>query len=350
MNSQLSALRDYPEIGEIRQNKATKQWVIFAPARGKRPKDFQQSERKRSELPDFDAACPFCPGNEHMLSAIISESGRSEPDRWQTRVVPNKFPALRPNLQTDRYTKDIYLAMPGYGRHEVIIETPYHNRPVARLSIEEIDAVIETYHRRYVEVMAEQDNLLTVVFRNHGARAGTSLIHPHSQLVVTGIVPRHIRWREEEALRYFDEWGTCVYCDILAFEQQDRRRVIFENESFLAFVPFAAEVPFEIWLMPKLHRADFGSISDEEKADLAVILRQSLVPLYEGLNDPDYNYVINTSARYRADEPQLHWFLQIRPRLTTPAGFEIGSGIRINPSLPEADADYLKEQSHRLKK
>ena len=123
---------------------------------------------------------------------------------------------------------------------------------------------------------------------------------------------------------------------------KDQRRVIVENDYFIAFIPFAAQVPFEIWIMPKKHRANFGNISDAEKTDLAPALRYCLARLHGKLGDPDYNYVINTSARYRADEPQLHWYLQILPRLTTRAGFEIGSGININPSVPEKDIDFLR--------
>ncbi len=187
---------------------------------------------------------------------------------------------------------------------------------------------------------------MIIIFRNHGARAGASLIHPHSQLIVTSFVPHHIRWREEEAQRYFDEWGRCVFCDTLDFERREQRRVVLDNKTFLAFVPFAAEVPFEICIMPKKHQADFGDITDEEKADLAYVLREVLGKLHQKLNDPDYNYIINTSARYRAGEPQLHWYLQIRPRLTTRAGFEIGSGISINPSIPEDDAEFLRQSEN----
>jgi UDPglucose--hexose-1-phosphate uridylyltransferase len=147
--------------------------------------------------------------------------------------------------------------------------------------------------------------MMILVFRNRGAQAGTSLIHPHSQAIATGMVP--------------------------------------ENPSFLAFVPYAAEVPFEIWILPKQHQASFGQISDESKLDLAVSLRDILGRLHLRLKNPDYNYIIVTSPQYKADEPQLHWYLQIRPRLTTRAGFEIGSGISINPSLPEADADFLNK-------
>jgi UDPglucose--hexose-1-phosphate uridylyltransferase len=328
---------------EIRQNKATKQWVIYAPARGKRPKDFQR-KIERDQLPALDRECPFCPGNEAMLPGIIVELPDPESDGWQTRVIPNKYPALTTDGDGTRYTEGIYLAMPGYGRHEVIIESPRHNQSIAQMSAEKVGVVIETYHQRYVEIMKQHGNMMAIIFRNHGLRAGTSLSHPHSQLVVTGIVPRYIRWREEEAQRYFDEQGRCVFCDIMEFEACDGQRVILENASFLAFVPFAAEVPFEIWIMPRRHRADFGAISDAEKADLALALREVLARLYTKLGDPDYNYVINTAAQYKADEPQLHWYLQIQPRLTTQAGFEIGSGMRINPSIPEENADFLTRQ------
>lgn len=331
-------------MNEIRQNKATKQWVIYATARGKRPHDFQRESGEKKQLPDIDKECPFCPGNEEMLPSIIMEMPGQKSGKWQTRVVPNKFPALTPEGDITRFSEGIYVSMQGYGRHEVIIESPRHNQQITQMSPEEVSIIIETYHRRYVELMKEHKNMMVLIFRNHGLQAGTSLIHPHSQVIVTGMVPNHIRWREEEAQRYFDEWGRCVYCDILEFEMQDQRRVILENESYLAFIPFAAEVPFEIWIIPKKHQASFGQISDQSKSDLATALRDILAKLHRKLNDPDYNYIINTSSQYRANEPQLHWYLQIRPRLTTQAGFEIGSGISINPSLPEEDGNFLKKE------
>lgn len=267
--------------------------------------------------------------------------GRGSRSGWQTRVIPNKFPALLPQGSERREERGIYLAMAGYGRHEVIIESPTHSQQPASMSVGEIGVVLETYHRRYVDLMREHRNMLAMIFRNHGERAGTSLVHPHSQLIVTGIVPGHIRAREDVAQRHFDRWGRCVYCEILEFELRERTRIVLENPSFVGFVPFAAGVPFETWVLPRRHAADFGSISDPEKEDLASALQSLLQRLCDRLGDPDYNYVIVSSARYRAGEPQLHRYLQIRPRLTTWAGFEIGSGIPINPSVPEADAAFL---------
>ncbi|WKZ18422.1 MAG: galactose-1-phosphate uridylyltransferase [Candidatus Jettenia sp. CY-1] len=328
---------------EIRQNKITKQWVIYAPARRKRPKDFEKPEHEKVHVPLYDKECPFCPGNDHMITSIITEIKEGE-DSWKIRVIPNKFPAVIPKNNIRRYNKGIYLAMKGYGHHEVVIETPYHNQEIAQMSLKEVELIIEVYHKRYRELIKKDENMMVIIFRNHGLRAGTSLIHPHSQIISTGMVPGYIRWREEMALHYFDEWGNCVYCDVLAYEMKDKRRVVYENDLFVAFVPFAAEVPFEILIMPKMHKANFGDISDNEKSSFALALKNILERLRRKLNDPDYNYTINTSVRYRAEEPQLHWHLLIRPRLTTRAGFEIGSGININPSIPEEDAKFLKHE------
>jgi len=326
---------------EIRQNKATKQWVIYAPGRKTRPKEFQRSSSVRSEIPERQESCPFCPGNEHMLPEIMMETP-GDPAPWQVRVVPNKFPAVTPEGDRNRVSEGIYIKMNGYGHHEVVIEHPLHNRQIGEMSVTEVERVVEAYHRRYVTLMQDDGTMMALIFRNHGTRAGTSLIHPHSQIITTGMVPHYIRWQEEGAQHYFDEWGRCVYCDILDYESGEEVRLVYENESFVAFVPFAADVPFEVWIMPRVHKADFGDISDEEKKDLAAGMSEVLGRLHQNLNDPDYNYIIMTSARYRSGEPQLHWYLQIRPRLTTTAGFEIGSGISINPSIPEDDAAFLR--------
>lgn len=328
--------------GQIRLNKLTREWVIYAPARRKRPQDFQKQNHKSQKSRHTTKKCPFCPNYEHELEPILLELPNPEGTNWQTRVVPNKFPALSPHANPHRYIQGIYLVMSGYGRHEVVIESPDHNQDLATMSLAEVEIVIETYHRRYIELMQAHDNMMAIIFRNHGVIAGASLKHPHSQIIVTGMVPQHRRWREEEAQRHYDDWGKCIYCDMLGFEIQEQIRIILENDAFVAFVPFAAEVPFEVWIMPKVHQADFGSVSEKEKKEFAWILREILVRLAQKLDDPDYNYVINTAARYKAEEPQVHWYCQIKPRLTTPAGFEIGSGISINPSIPELDAEFLR--------
>lgn len=328
--------------GEIRQDKATKEWVIYAPARGKRPSDFQRLTRPKRRRPEHVDTCPFCTGNEHMLPSIITEHAALNHGGWQTRVVPNLFPVLTPEGSVTRKVEGIYIAMQGFGYHEVIIDSPRHNQDIPKMKQAHVRALIDTYHARYTELSADERNQLILIFKNHGPRAGASIEHPHSQLVAAGIIPRRIRWRNLEAQRYYDEWGRCVYCDILEFEQQDSRRVVFESDSFLAFVPYAAEVPFEVWILPRRHHPSFGRITENEKTDLANALSTVLNRMARQLNYPDYNYVIYSSTRY-GNAPHLHWYLRIQPRLITRAGFELGSGMRINPSLPEVDAAFLKE-------
>lgn len=325
---------------EMRQNKATKLWVIYSLARRKRPRDFHALAEAASPLPEKDENCPFCTaGGEMEEGGAVSFRNAGG---GLVRAIPNKYPALFPEGTTRRKADGIHLSMDGFGYHEVIIETPRHDLQPSQMLKEEMELVVESYHRRYLEHMSDDRSMMAIIFRNHGYLAGASLLHAHSQLIVTAVVPTHIRWQEEEAQRYFDEWGRCVYCDILEHELKEGTRVVMENRHFAAFIPYAAEVPFETWIVPKTHRSDFGDISEEEKADFSEALRHVLARLYEKLKDPDYNYVLYSSARYRSGEPRLHWYLQIRPKLMTRAGFEIGSGMSINPSIPEEDAAFLR--------
>ena len=327
---------------QIRLNITTNNWVIYAPERGKRPKEHKIENISREELPEYDDSCPFCLGNEDMLEEISSELPAHNKE-WKTRIVPNKYPVIDKSGDSHRSRDGIYLQAEGYGIHEVIIETPRHDIDIPQMDDNDVLSIIETYHMRYVHHMQNQRNLMCILFRNHGAKAGTSLIHPHSQMIVTGVVPQDIRMRETEAQRFYDRYLKCIYCRILEKELEERKRIVYENDTIAAFVPYYAEVPFEIWIMPKAHQADFGDISLREKHDLASALKQVLSKLYDKIDDLHYNYVINTAPRYKQGEPQLHWFISIRPRLTTPAGFEIGSGISINPHLPEDDAKILNE-------
>ncbi|WP_013322992.1 galactose-1-phosphate uridylyltransferase [Gloeothece verrucosa] len=325
--------------GQLRLNTATGEWVIYAPTRRKRPQELCQQTQQN---PSISQACPFC-DNGNYSEPVIFDLPHPSKSGWLTRVIPNKYPVLMPCGNTERISQGIYLSMQGYGKHEVVIESPDHDQTPGTMTVEEVAAIIETYHQRYLALMADPKTMMAIIFRNHKKEAGASQPHPHSQIIATSFVPRHRRWQEEEALRYFDRWHRCVYCDMLAYESEEGKRVIEENDSFVAFVPYAAQVPCEVWIMPKQHKADFGNISELEKADFAVIFQSILCRLYRKLDNPAYNYVINTASRYKGEEPQLHWYCQILPRLTTPAGFELGAGISINPSIPEEDAAFLRD-------
>ncbi len=267
-----------------------------------------------------------------------------DPHYWQTRVVRNKYPVLVPETSVQEGQEGIYRTMTSYGRNEVIVETPTHNIDIATMSDEQVRAIIETYHKRYVDIYATDENIkCIIIFRNRGERAGTSLLHPHSQMVATAFVPGCIRVQEQRAKDYFEQAKSCVFCDITGFERKSRKRIVFENESFVAFVPFAAEVPFQVWIVPKGHQSDFGQISDKDKIDLAGALRDVLQRLDGQVQRPDYNYIIKSFSKRDRPSSYLHWYVEVRPRLVTAAGFEIGSGVHINHSVPEEDAEILRK-------
>jgi UDPglucose--hexose-1-phosphate uridylyltransferase len=333
----------------LRQDPATRLWSIIATERGKRPDDFIKPDEAAGSLPSHDKDCPFCPGNEDktpkpVFTVTDPEAGNGAD--WVVRVVPNKFPALVvPEARGDtarRRKECIYLEMDGIGEHEVVIETPDHSKTMATLSEEEVATVVRTYRDRFLALDASPWNQLIIIFRNQGERAGTSLVHPHSQIIGTPVVPGEIRRRLEESQRYYDDLGTCVYCDMLGYDLKEKTRVVSENSGFVALCPFASTVPFEVWILPRRHASSFGVLSDGEIPLLAGMLRDVLRRLHGLLGNPDYNYVIRSAPHHSAGEPHFHWYLEILPRLTTRAGFEIGSGININVVVPEDAAEQLR--------
>lgn len=328
-------------MSELRQNLATKEWVIIASERAKRPKEFVKKEEKKI-IPEFVAKCPFCPGNEAMTPpltfSIKDENG------WRVRVIPNKFSALSPDVKNNKsYLSGLLRHMPGFGYHEVIIETPKHNLTTALLDLSYVKDIIISYRERYLELSKDERIHLIIIFKNHGMAAGTSIEHPHSQLVATPIVPAHIRSRIEEAMRYYDDHQRCVFCQMIEDEIKNKERIVLENESFVVFVPYAAFSPFHLWLLPKRHHPQFSNIKDKEIEDMACILKDVLTKLYIGLSDPDFNYIIRSSPLDFGRGDYFHWYLSIVPRVSKAAGFELGSGMFINTSLPEESAKFLRE-------
>jgi UDPglucose--hexose-1-phosphate uridylyltransferase len=337
-------------VAYLRQDPATRLWSIIATERARRPDDFVRREEAPEGVPSFDADCPFCPGNEKMTPEpvlTVSDTETGKQARWAVRVIPNKFPALiRPpegRESTRRMRTGLYLQMDGIGQHEVVIETPDHSKTMATLSETEVAAIVRTYRDRFLALDKFEWNQMIIIFRNQGERAGTSLLHPHSQIIGTPIVPEEIRRRLEEAQRYYDDLGTCVYCDILEHELAGETRVVCSNAGFVALCPFASAVPFETWILPRRHASSFGVLSDDEIPLLGSMLRNVLQRLHRLLGNPDYNYVVRSAPHHSAGEPHFHWYVEILPRLTTRAGFEIGSGININVVVPEDAAKQLRE-------
>ncbi|RJP21717.1 MAG: galactose-1-phosphate uridylyltransferase [Candidatus Abyssobacteria bacterium SURF_5] len=325
---------------EFRQNIATREWVIIAAERAERPDQFVRRRERRKALPEFSQSCPFCPGNEHLTPAPTLLVGRG--DNWDVRVVPNKYAALRPDDSNEREKIGLFLKAGGYGIAEVIIETPRHDLSIATMSETHVRLVLGAYRQRKMEVAKRHNINFVTLFRNHGERAGTSLEHPHSQLIATPIIPPNVRDQINQSMMSYDSYGTCVYCQMVAEETQQGSRLLIDSEKFVAFVPFASRSPFEVMIVPKQHRAYFGNVADEELDDLARVLKTILCKIHKGLDDPDYNYIIQSAPVGDDDVKYYHWYLSIVPRLTTRAGFEMGSGININVMAPERCAQILR--------
>ena len=331
-------------MSELRLDLATGEWVIIATERARRPHEFRIRGDAPGETPR--ATCPFCPGHETLAP---SELYREPKDgTWSVRVVPNKFPALSPDA-TDPSSSSpspasMFLRRAGKGHHEVIVESPYHGARFATMSREAIAAVLRAYRARYQALRRNTDDArLIIIFKNCGEQAGTSLSHPHSQLVATPVVPLWVQTKHAVARRHWDVNRRCLYCDLLEAELSQKERVLFETDRFGVFQPFASRLPFETWIMPKRHTPSFGDLQDDEVPELAQVLRTTFRLLDRALGPFPYNYVIHSAPAGEEDRRFYLWHLEILPRLTTIAGFEMGSRIFINTAAPEATAAFLRD-------
>jgi UDPglucose--hexose-1-phosphate uridylyltransferase len=331
----------------MRYDVTTQDWVIFAPSRALRPHQFKRGSEVRVEVPTGpERPCPFCPGNEQMtppeITAVREGTAPNTPG-WRVRVTPNKYPALRIEEANGRREEGpLFRAMGGCGAHEVIIETPDHNLPPALQPPEHLALILRVLQDRDNDLMRDARFQTIVIFKNHGVEAGTSLVHPHWQLIATPVVPSTLRRKHAIATQYFDQTGRCLYCALVEDELTAGTRVLVETPHFVAVLPYASHTPFETWILPKHHQSSFRWVDPSMMRPLAEVLKTVLAKLRVGLGDPAFNLTINTVSRGDEDQSFFLWHLQIVPRLTTPAGFELGSGMAINTMLPEDAAEYLR--------
>jgi len=325
---------------ELRQNFFTKEWVIIATERAKRPEELA-THRPPRKLARKVESCPFCPGNEDRTPPEVMRVPAGAGD-WQVRIVPNKFSALSREAQPVRSIHRSRRSMEGFGVHDVIVETPDHSQTTALMTDEHVANVLRTYKLRYDALSLDARIAQVTIFKNHGTDAGTSLEHPHSQLIASPVISHQVRERLEQALRHYDEYGECIFCQTLEEELEEQKRIVLASEHFVALEPFASPTPFCTHIFPRRHMASFGDISADELKDLARTLRAILAKIYHGLQDPDFNYTVRNAPVEAESVKYFHWYVSVIPRLTRVAGFELGSGMFINTVLPEAAAEYLR--------
>ncbi len=326
---------------ELRQNMVTDEWVIIATERAKRPDDFiHPSSHETIELePPLDQSCPFCPGNEEL---DLEVERMPETKRWQTRVVQNKFPALSRVGEIKHSYNGGNRSITGIGHHEIIVDHPRHNTTWGLMTAEEIKAVLETFFRCGWRIREDPRIKQIIYFKNHGEQAGASLKHPHSQIMALPIIPSHIWQRIERARRYYEDTGEAVMHAMMRNELRNGQRIVTLGDHFVAFVLYAAANPFHIWIIPHQRCISFLDSKPAQIDELAQVLRDVLRRLYIGLRDPGYNLIIRSAPEENFGEKYLQWYITIVPRLSQAAGFELGSGMFINPALPEESAEFLR--------
>jgi UDPglucose--hexose-1-phosphate uridylyltransferase len=324
-------------VATLRQDPTTGEWVILAPERAARG---AVDCPPRPPAPAHDPGCAFCPGNEAMTPPEIQR--RPSSGAWDQRVVPNRYPALAAGAGTERRGDALSREMPGIGAHEVVIESPVHDERFDEMAEDRVAGVIATWRERYRVLAGEPWARTVVVFKNFGERAGTSLEHPHSQVLATPVVPPESLRRQAVAARYYDDVGRCVYLDLLDRELDEGTRAVAQRGRFVAAVPFAAHLAYETWILPSILQPSFGHLRDEDVVDLATLLRDVIGAIRRAATDPDYNVVVQSAPIGEELAPVFLWHVRVLPRLATAAGFELGSGMSINTVAPEVAAPALR--------
>lgn len=313
---------------ELRKDYILDRWVILAPSRKKRPKDFI---RQASDV--SSGTCVFCKGNEKLTpkeTGRISGKGGS----WSMRWFPNLFPAVEEDGQKDvRTDNTFYTFAAAYGSHEIIVETPEHGRQLWDFDEKEVMQLLKVYLWRIAELGKKEAAKYVAVFKNHGVEGGASLAHSHSQVTSINVLPQQVR---EEAAAMKNH-PSCPYCGVLNTEKNSYRRC-FENSHAVAFTPYASRFNFEIWIFPRRHFRQLSDAANEELMGISQLLQQVLARL-KGLNAP-YNFVLHYQPA--AEPGDFHFHIEVQPRLSTWAGFEFNTGIVISSVTPEDAARFYR--------
>jgi UDPglucose--hexose-1-phosphate uridylyltransferase len=265
---------------ELRKDPVVDRWVIIAPERADRPNALLRWTPERD-----DGSCPFCPGHESMtppelLSQHLGEEG------WTLRVVPNRYPALRTEIQMSRAGHGLYDSMAGVGAHEVVIETREHALTFADFKPAQMANVLRAWQERMVDLSRDIRLKTIIAFKNHGTPAGATLFHAHSQLVALPFVPATVGEELRGAQKHFEEKERCLYCDMLGQELREEERIVLHNEGAVAFAPWASRSPFETWILPRAHGSSFEAASMTELEAVAEALRALVRKLDVALEKP----------------------------------------------------------------
>jgi UDPglucose--hexose-1-phosphate uridylyltransferase len=339
-------------LNEYRRDPFSDAWVLISTDRAARPEEFRPKRFERVPQP-----CPFCRGNESSTPPQIAcyPPGATDAD-WQVRVVPNKFPAVVTGDYPDWRGSDesnegdeLFCGTVAYGIHDLIVESPDHVVSFTDLTPEQAQWLFVAYRDRMAALAAEGKWSYAQAFKNVGPAAGSSVEHAHSQMVTLPQAPQRVIVELEKSAAYFRRHRRSIFSDLIEKELQFAKeapqdsRVVCETDDFLALCPYASRVPYETWVIPKFSGSHFDKAKDGQLAKLARVMHDVIGRIERALGQPAYNYVIHTAPFDTPVADHYHWHIEIFPRMTTQAGFELGAGHFINPVSPESAALELRQ-------
>lgn len=332
---------------ELRYDLISGNWVVVATGRARRPETFKEEQRETGGISSEE--CPFCQLETQKEPVLLMKNGKQLsldkiPDDWTLASIPNLYPAVTPQQELNKTQKgDLYEKMDAAGYHEVII-TRDHRKQLGQFSYDKVREVIEAYHNRFLDLYQEDFVNYVFIFHNHGAEAGASIAHPHSQVITTPLVDNDLKGALKKAKSYYEENGECAYCKANEWELEQQQRIVYENDKFLVVCPFASVSAFQTIVSPKEHLSNFEEITEQEKDKLADAMQQALGKIYKGLEDPPYNFYLHTAPCDGDSYDYYHWHFTILPKTSIWAGFELGTGMEISTIEPETAAEYLRNQ------
>lgn len=333
-------------LNEFRQDPVSGEWVLFSTVRAKRP-------HPQGEVPFYQSKeeCFFEPeqmDKQETPVAIYSHGQLVEnlSDDWTTIVIPNKFPALKQGVCGPIVNVGPFAVADGSGFHELVI-TRDHERSIAQFNDSETAEVIQAYRDRYLSIAKDNCGEYISIFHNHGRLAGASVYHNHSQIISMPMVPTSIVRHMNGAREYFKKTGQRIHEVLLAWEMAEYKRIIYQNEHFIALCPYVSRSAYEIKIFPKRLSANFGDISDVEIPFLANALTVVLKKLSVAFNDVDYAFFIHTAPPKKEGAivgyDFYQWHLEIMPRISIDAGLELETNVLVNTVDPDEAAMALRD-------
>ncbi len=320
-------------MNQLRLDPLTGRWVVVSVDRAERPAAFAPPTAPQA---DTSRPCPFCPGHEESTPPALETYGSS--GSWLVRVVPNLYPAFEgdhPFIVEHR--GPVFTQATAGGIHEVLVLSPDHDTGWDRISEEQAGLVMAAIRDRIEEHSTVPGLRYSQAIVNAGREAGASLDHPHGQLLGMSFVPRELAEEQAGFARFA---GRCLLCTTADAEEADGYRVVYADDRVLVICPFWSGSPYEMLLIPRTHSPHLHRATPADLVAVGRALRTVLADLKATLGDVAYNLVFH-SAPYRASEP-YHWHVHLSPKLTTTAGFELGTGVLINIVAPEQAAEELR--------